>query len=467
MFGYDGPVFQKRLSTVIAEKNTVLAIIKKRDFLDLIHPFSSFATYLSRNIRNKDKILDNLQTYKNFILNSINKGPIDFQTLITLYKKIKPCLHQKADSDELDISAWTYALNRLPSNVIECYIFVLVNKQPRLLNLHEQLGDLKLTKIKTTTRLRDTYKYLDGKNLIVLRDMETDVIDFVSNLCIHYIESKKIRKRIYSPLTISELHKTGKNFEQAFNVFCIKTGIYIYDDEKNILKQFFGDSFGEKLIKLCLNHQDISISVHKTPVTNKDSVEYWTQSLWSCMRKILLEEEKDDISDLVVDIFQGSKRTLLWCVSPHMYKHKAEILKWAKDNKIETKTKKFLNENDKLIAYSYYYYKAHPEKEKEEMNKECGIRYIEKTFGTGVGIVIINVNKLQPQYVDPNIKIKPASKHHVILHIGYTFGNQSHDIIKPVLMLLGKKARSMNIIGKAGGLIGDRSDILNKKICLK
>jgi len=34
-------------------------------------------------------------------------------------------------------------------------------------------------------------------------------------------------------------------------------------------------------------------------------------------------------------------------------------------------------------------------------------------------------------------------------------------------MLLGKKARSMNIIGKAGGLIGDRSDILNKKICLK
>ena len=222
MFGYDGPVFQKRLSTVIAEKNTVLAIIKKRDFLDLIHPFSSFATYLSRNIRNKDKILDNLQTYKNFILNSINKGPIDFQTLITLYKKIKPCLHQKADSDELDISAWTYALNRLPSNVIECYIFVLVNKQPRLLNLHEQLGDLKLTKIKTTTRLRDTYKYLDGKNLIVLRDMETDVIDFVSNLCIHYIESKNIRKRIYSPLTISELHKTGKISNKLLMFFVLK-----------------------------------------------------------------------------------------------------------------------------------------------------------------------------------------------------------------------------------------------------
>lgn len=462
LFGYDGPIFEKRLSTVIAEKNTVLAIIKKKDFLELIHPFSRFAIYLSRNIRNKDKILDKLQSFKNYILNSINKGPIDFPNLINLYKKIHPCLHQKADSEELDISAWTYALNRLPANVIECYIYVLVNKQPRILNLNEELGDLKLTKIKTTARLRDTYKYLNGKNLVVLRDMESDVIDFVSNMCIHYIESKKIRKRIYSPLTISELNKARNNFEEAFNVFCSKTGIYIYDDEKKILKQFFGDSFGEKLIQLCLNHQDICISINKSPVTDKDSVEYWTQSLWTNIRKILKNEEKEEINDLVVDIFQGSKRTLLWCVCPHMYKHKEEILKWAEENKIQTKTKKFLNENDKLIAYSYYYYKQFPEKdkEKEEMNKEYGITYVEKTYGTGVGIVIIDVNKLKPEYIDPNIKIKPASKNHIILHIGYTFGNQSHDIIKPILMLLGKTARSLNIIGKAGGLTGNRSDIL-------
>ena len=32
LFGYDGPIFEKRLSTVIAEKNTVLAIIKKKIF---------------------------------------------------------------------------------------------------------------------------------------------------------------------------------------------------------------------------------------------------------------------------------------------------------------------------------------------------------------------------------------------------------------------------------------------------
>ena len=67
---------------------------------------------------------------------------------------------------------------------------------------------------------------------------------------------------------------------------------------------------------------------------------------------------------------------------------------------------------------------------------------------------------LNKEYKDPNITIKPASKNHIILHLGYTFGKQSHDIIKPVLMLFGDKARSLNILGKCGGLTGKRSDII-------
>ena len=94
------------------------------------------------------------------------------------------------------------------------------------------------------------------------------------------------------------------------------------------------------------------------------------------------------------------------------------------------------------------------------MNKEHGIIYIEKTFGTGVGLVLINVNKLNPKYLDPEIHKKPRSKHQIILHIGYTFGYQSHEIIKQILMLFGSKAKSLNLIGKCGGLIGKRSDII-------
>lgn len=463
LFGYDGPIFQKRFATVIAEKNSILGMINRKDFLQLIHPYSQFATYISRNIRYKDKVLDDLQSFKNYVISFIDKGPINMKRLIDLYRKINSCLHSKCNSEEIDISAWTYALNRLPQNVIETYIFVLINKQPRLMSLQSQLGNLRIPRMKTNARNRDVYQYLEGKNVIVMRDMETDVLDFISNLCIHFIESTKLRKHIYSPITIREILESNISFEETLQVLIKKTGIYVSDDDSEILKKVFGDSFAKKLINLCINFQDVSVSICKARLNDKDPIEFWTQNLWTTTKELLgVTSWLSEIDDLVVDIFQGSKRTLLNCITCHLYMHKEEIFKWAKDNNIKLKTQKFLNENDKLIAYSFYYYQAFPEKDLElkEMNKKNGIVIIENTYGTGVNVLLINVNKLNKEFVDPSITVKSTSKNHIIVQLGYTFGNQSHDIIKPVLMLFGDKARSLNIIGKCGGLVGNRSDII-------
>jgi hypothetical protein len=241
------------------------------------------------------------------------------------------------------------------------------------------------------------------------------------------------------------------------------TGLYINESEANILRKVFGNSFSDKLINLCLNYQDVAITIHKDSLNDKDPIENWVQNLWNVTRELLgVNSSVDEIDDLVVDIVQGSKKTLLTCISPHLYMHKDEIYQWAEKTAVQLVTKTFLNENDRFVAYSHYYYTSHPEKdlERKQMNKEHGIEVIEQTFSTGVQIIVVNVNKLNPKYIDPNLNFQPASKNHIILHMGYTFGAQSHHIIKPVLMLFGSKTRSMNIIGKAGGLQGERTDIL-------
>ena len=177
LFGYDGPIFQKRLSTAIAEKGTVIGVISRKDFLELIHPFSQFATYLSRNIIYKDKVIDDLQYFKSFILASIDKGPLDMEKVIDSYKKICSCLHPKCTSEDIDIGAWSYALNRLPQDIIENYTLILMNKPPRLVTLRDELG-LNLPRKKTIARNRDVFECLGGKNIVVVRDMETDVLYF-------------------------------------------------------------------------------------------------------------------------------------------------------------------------------------------------------------------------------------------------------------------------------------------------
>ena len=108
-----------------------------------------------------------MKSFKNFVLSCVERGPIDFIKLIDLYKKINPCIHQKCNSEEIDFSAYSYALNRLPIDVIEIYIFILVNRQPRILNLNDILGKIGVEKVKCIARMRDIYKYLDGKNVII------------------------------------------------------------------------------------------------------------------------------------------------------------------------------------------------------------------------------------------------------------------------------------------------------------
>ena len=114
------------------------------------------------------------------------------------------------------------------------------------------------------------------------------------------------------------------------------------------------------------------------------------------------------------------------------------------------------------MAVSYYYFKAFPEKlaDKAEEDAKHGIKLIEETFSTGIQVLLIDLNKLDPSCCDSHIEIKPKSKNHILIHIGYTFGAQSGLIIEPLLMLFGHSLRSINVIGKAGALVGDRTDIL-------
>ena len=461
-FGYDGPIFGKRFNTVLVEKDSVVAMIPRKVFLDNITPFSKFCTFISRRIINKDHVLDPLNALKSFILN-FSKKPIDIEDLLSLYKQINPCLHPQANSEELDFSAWTYSLNRLPQSILETYVFLLNDKAPKILSARDDIATQMMPRITTTARCRDVFRYLEGKNLIVVREMETDILDFISNMCIHIIEASKLRKLISSPITVSKLYNVRGNYDETINVLKKATGAEINEFSYNTLKKIFSDKFADKLISLCLHYQDYSISISKSASSDQDSVEKWVQNLWNVSKDLLgVSSSVEEIDDLVVDIFQGSKRTLLGCISPHLFMHKEEILKWGQQNHIQLKTKVFLSETDRLLAYSYYFYKAFPDKseEKEKMEREHGVALIEQTFSTGVQVLLINTNKLNGQYIDPSLKLKPASKNHMILHIGYTFGAQSSHIIKPLLMLFGSKARSMNIIGKAGGLSGDRTDIL-------
>lgn len=473
-FGYEGPIFEKRSSTMVGNENTILAVIPDNVFVNIINPFSKFCNYLQGCIIGKDKMFHNLDKYKNTILSSINSGPIDIEYILQLYKKVNSCIHPKLNSPEVDFSAWYYSVERLPESLMETFVYNVVNTSTKVVTMDSDIFNKFIDKIDCNSRPRNIFKYLEGKGLIVCRDMETDVLDFVSNMSIHILEARKLRNLLSNPNAFKLLYSTIEDDEKALTVF---KNLYPYnftEEDSVYLKKIFKTDISTKLIKLCLHYQDYTVNIKKKSINDKLPSEYWIQNIWKKVKELLLiKTSVDEVEDLVVDIVQGSKHTLLSCISPHLFSNKDIILKWAKDNNIIYKTKSFVNDVDELVAASYYYYKDNPLKDEEKKNsfKDNGITIIEDTFSTGVKVMLINVNKLNlSKYEkDTNLKFKSASKNHLILHIGYTFGAQSSDIIKPLLMLFGSKTRSFNIIGKAGALEGNRTDILlaNKVFCDK
>ncbi len=461
-FGYDGPIFGKRFNTVLVEKDSVIGVLEKSDFLHILKPFSQFATFISRNIRYKDKVLDPLTQFKNFILSSRNKGPINVALLLKYYRSISSLIHRTVNQEDIDFNAWNYALKRLPTNIFETFVFVMINKIPQFLSLNE-LSNKYIEKVMIQSRSRDCYKYLDGKVLVLVRDDETDVIDFICNLCIHIIESTKMRKLILSPLTVQRIYEQKDNVEGTLDIIQNLLGNKINLEEINLIKNSFGDNLAQKLLNLSLHYQDYSIQNVEEFQIDRDPIENLIQNLLISARKLLgITTCLEETEDLVVDIIKGSKKTLVSFFSPHIYKEKDLILKWARESNLSLKINKFDNETDELLAYSYYYYTEFPEKqlEKEAMEKEYGMCFINKTFSTGTKVLLINPNKLHKDFHHPEININPSSKNHLILYIGYTIGAQSYHIIKPLLMLFGNKARSLNIVGKAEGLVGNTGDIL-------
>jgi hypothetical protein len=74
--------------------------------------------------------------------------------------------------------------------------------------------------------------------------------------------------------------------------------------------------------------------------------------MWVTTKGLLIVNSNvEEIDDLVVDIFQGSKRTLLGTISPHLFMNKEEILRWGMESKIHLMTKSFATESDLLLAF--------------------------------------------------------------------------------------------------------------------
>ncbi|CAG9319861.1 unnamed protein product [Blepharisma stoltei] len=451
-FGIEGCILGKTAYTIkTASDDSIVMICPKDCLMKLIVPEKQFTLLIARSLVEKQHIFLPLQKFRSFVSEGAQRGEIDLIRLVEIYKEINSSLHPGMNNSEIDISAWKYAIRRLPEDITSTFVFYGTTRLPLILN-HPEFN----IPVKSSARARTIFTQMRGKNIVVFRELETDLLDFLSNLCIHILESRKLRDFLRTPDIIQML----LNNDQL-------DSLALPEGTLEGLKEIWPTDCYKRCAEIILHHEDFNMFIYIPRMhLTADPGERWAARLWNeC--QVCLEVGSVSIGEainlgLTVDVIQGSTRTLLNTLSPYVFEKQNDIKEWFSKSGKVLKTKEFPNAIDELCAMAYYYFKEFPEEEvkKAEREKAAGIHKIEETEMTGVRVLLINVSKIDPNFVDPHFVPKPRGLLHLVVNIGYTFGKQCLDIVKCLTLLFGNSINSFNIIGKAGGLVGERTDIL-------
>ena len=171
--------------------------------------------------------------------------------------------------------------------------------------------------VKTTSRPRQIFQTLPGKCVAILRDLETDLFDFMANLCIHIVESRKIVKKIRSPVLFRDLLMARDDQDKVVSILTKATETKEADlttEEVEGLQRIWPRNLGENLANILMHHNDFSLTISEPAChLRQDAIEAWAKKLWLATAKlfnfpsdITCESIPDD--DLTVDIIQGSRR---------------------------------------------------------------------------------------------------------------------------------------------------------------
>ncbi len=417
-------------------------------FIEMITETPHFAQAVSRALKNKFPLFGSINQFTATLQQEKKSGQIRIEHMLEVYEAMSPALHPHIkEAQKIDFGAWSYARNRLPQDILTTHVYLIATETPSLLAPISQ----HLQGVKTKYRRRNIKKINPGKSLVLVRDMHTDLIDFVSNLCIHSIEAQKLRRLLHQHNILEKLYSPQEEIEILLQN---KLG-----ENWRIFQSLWPQKTIEALRSLALHHEDYILYVEEHEQQYfEDSTERWIRNIQE-----QCHQQNIDMENVVVDIISSNRFVMHNCLSPHIHRHADAIYTWGQKQHHLDPTL-FSHKIDYVYAILDDYLHAFPEQRKFFDQPFSGFQTCNQKSSTGMPVDIIHLKNLDKNHIDPCLSIVSACHpHHIIINIDYAFGKQAESIMSALISLFHKQIKSINIMGKAGALVGNRGDILLSK----
>ena len=452
-----------RALTVRAHGEVQAYTLPGKDFLTLVEEVPVFAQALANILRGKQGIFQAYQRLYARLMALLDRGEFLLSELVPAYCGLQPALHPHLDADRIDVDALSYAVARLPAELTRTSFYYLTGT----LSPRYKQPEGKFDPVPTKARRRSCWRPLPGKLIVLLRDGISDVTDLLTCLCLYVIEARKIRHRVWTDENLVALKELAEQPDPE-RARALIDAMDFSDHERAGLRRIWPEDLATRLRDIALHHEDIAFECDITLGNyNSSASEIWVRQIRSRAKTLV------DISDpeLRVHIISSNTHSVANCLSPYMGRRREEILAWGRTHMPElcgepSEARPWgagWAERDDLVYAIGRHYLHQSEDERDAARSEQlegGRHRLKFTAFTGIEVDLFDLSKLQPELADGGVGARRPSKPTLIVNIDYAFGQQAEQLLANLLFVFGHRVRSLNVIGKAGGLTGRRGDLL-------
>jgi hypothetical protein len=395
------------------------------------------------------------RTYSTLLRSS---GETRLRVLESSHMAMGSSLHPLADSDEIDLGAFIYAIRRMPDSIVR--IKIVVMGQEAALFRRAGIGPLEEWEaVEAAARRRRWYDSGD-EVLAVLLASESDVDDLVPTLVAFQIEWNKIRRRMLAAGWPPDEGATPETCAIALGGAA---------DDWARLADAWGDRFEERLQAIADEGKSMRVRMlGGTQVGYQRMTRRW----WAPVRADLNSRRLGDaplyfassnthsLSNLVTGLAREREDELIAFVEREGAQDLREELARFREGATEGSWENFLY----FVARDFFD-AGGPELRAKRHEEEvaAGVEHIRSKTALRVPAQVIPLARLHPARIDPRVGAVDAERlarsEAVIVNTDYPLGLAAYNLLREVAVDSGD-LRGVYVLGKAATLNADVGDVM-------
>jgi Family of unknown function (DUF6909) len=395
------------------------------------------------------------RTYSTLLRSS---GETRLRVLESSHMAMGSSLHPLADSDEIDLGAFIYAIRRLPDSIVR--IKIVVMGQEAALFRRAGIGPLEQwDAVEAAARRRRWYDSGD-EVLAVLLASESDVDDLVPTLVAFQIEWNKIRRRMLAAGWPPDEGATPEGCAVALGGAA---------DDWARLADAWGETFEERLQTIADESKSMRIRMlGGTQVGYQRMTRRW----WAPVRAEMNSQALGDaplyfvssnthsLSNLVTGLAREREDELVAFVEREGAPDLKEELARFREAATEGSWENFMY----FVARDFFD-AGGPElrRKRHEAEVAAGVEHIRSKTALRVPAQVIPLAKLQPGRLDPRLGAVDAERmgrsEALIVNTDYPLGLAAYNLLREVAVD-SADLRGVYVLGKAATLNADVGDVM-------